>query len=256
VRLLDDEDLARCGVLVVAYGEPARACADRLLASVRRHMPGLAVCAVSDVPLGREDVWREYPDLDLGGRRAKTCMDELAPTAWEVVLYLDADTELLGRVDGALGPLLDGWDAVACPNPPRWARLADAGRPDNADELRETAALFGTTEILQLNGGVFGYRRSPATAALLRAWHAEWDRYGKRDQAALLRALHRCPVRLWLLSDEYNRLVRYRDPSARTVIAHHTGQARRLTGLYPGRLDDPELRRSWEAARWASTTPA
>ena len=53
----------RAGVYCVAYGPAARKCAVRLIASVRRYMPGLPVCLVSDTPLGAGE---DAVDITLG----------------------------------------------------------------------------------------------------------------------------------------------------------------------------------------------
>ena len=37
----------------------------------------------------------EYPDNDIGARNNKTLIYKLAPSEWEYILYLDADTEVV-----------------------------------------------------------------------------------------------------------------------------------------------------------------
>lgn len=80
---------------MVAFGDPSRTCAARLLGSIRRYLPDVPVCLCSDRKIGPEDVLRVIPDADIGGRRAKLRAYELAPAEWEAVLYLDADTEVV-----------------------------------------------------------------------------------------------------------------------------------------------------------------
>lgn len=234
------------GVFVVAYRGPARECAERLIRSIRTHMPGLPVALVSDRPLGSEDVFIQYPDLDLGGRGPKTKIYDLAPQDWDYVLYLDADTELTADVSFLFQVLADGWELAFCTNPGRYHIAKEMRRPDNQDELRETFDLLKTDEILQLNGGVFSFRRTPATARFLKEWHREWERYGKRDQAALDRALYHCPVKLYVLGVEWNTSDRYIPVERTAGILHHQMQARSWRpGLLPGRLDSDE---AWAAA--------
>lgn len=231
----------KAGVYMVAYGDPARACAERAIASIRRHMPGLPVCLVSDRPLAAgEAVFVEQPDTDVGARGAKTRIYDLAPAEWERVLYLDADTELVAPIDSLFAILADGWDLIFAPNPTKYVLASAMRRPDNGDEMDYTTGLLGTDELVQFNGGVFGFRRSEVTAAFCRGWHEEWQRYGKRDQAALDRVLYAAPLRVWTLSSEFNRIDRYDDPTPRTAIVHHPTQARRHTGRIAGRLDSDE----------------
>jgi hypothetical protein len=230
----------RAGVYMVAYGEPSRRCALRCIDSVRRHMPGLPVCLVSDRPLGPEDLFVEEPDSDIGARGVKTRIYDLAPSEWEYVLYLDADTELLAPVDSLFRILADGWELVICPNPDKYVLAGNMKRPDNGDELAETFRQMGSDELLQFNGGVFAFRRCGATAGFFEGWHREWTRWAKRDQAALDRQLYRSPVRVWTVGSEFNRIDRYEAPTKRTAIAHHPTEARRTKGIVAGRGDSPE----------------
>lgn len=236
----------RAGIYVVAFRGPARECAERLIRSIRQHMPGVPVCLVSDKPLGGEDLFVQYPDLDLGGRGPKTKIYDLAPESWDYVLYLDADCELTAPVPFLFQLLEDGWEAVFCTNPTKYSLAKQMSRPDNQDELRETFALLGTDQILQLNGGVFAFRRTEGTARLMRDWHREWERYGRRDQAALDRALYANPVKLYVLGVEWNTSDRYEPADRSAGILHHQMQARSWKpGILPGRLDSDE---SWAAA--------
>ncbi len=234
----------RAGVYVVAYRPPARECAARLIRSLRREMPGLPVCLVSDSPLGLEDIFVQQADSDIGARGPKTRIYDLAPGDWHYILYLDADTEVVADISFLFRLLEDGWEAVFCINPGKYARLAEMSRPDNRDETAETLSIFGTGEVLQLNGGVFAFRRCEATARLMGEWHREWQRYGKRDQAALARALYSVPVRVYVLGNEWNTVTRY-VPADRTAgILHYPMQARSWRGMINGRLDSSE---AWAA---------
>ncbi len=233
-------DDRRAGMYCVAYGGQARECARKLMASFKRHMPGIPVALVGDTPLGYEDVFVQQPDGDIGGRGAKTRIWELAPPEWEHVLYLDADTEVIADIGFLFQLLADGWDAVFCYDAAERKLARKMVRPDNQDECLATFDLLGTDEILQLNGGVFAFRRNPQTEKFLRAWHTEWARYGKRDQAALDRALYSNPVKVYVLGQEWNTIVRYMDASQSAGILHHAMMARRWRGIVPGRLDGDE----------------
>lgn len=231
----------KSGVYYVAFGEPARECAMRAIQSFKEHMPDVEVAIVSSEPLGAgEDFFIQHSDDDIGARSVKTMIYDLAPAHWEYVLYLDADTEVVADISFLYHVLDDGWDATFCINPSKYVLTKSMSRPDNSEEVAETFNVMGGDEMLQLNGGVFGFRRSERTAAFFRAWHTEWQRYGKRDQAALDRVLYRNPIRVYVLGNEWNTITRYL-PAERTAgILHYPMSARRWRGRIDGRLDSSE----------------
>lgn len=234
------------GAYYVAFGAPARECALNAISHWHERMPGVPTALVSDAPLGPEDVFVEQPDADIGGRIAKISIDELAPVDWRYVLYMDADTEVVADVGFLFQALVDGWELVICKNPSRFHVIREMKRPDNGDECDLTFDALGSDELMQLNGGVFAFRRCERTARFFRRWRTEWERYGKRDQAALLRALYAEPLRVYVLGNEWNTVVRY-DPAERTAgILHYPMEARRYAGHFNARLDSPE---AWKQVR-------
>jgi hypothetical protein len=236
------------GIYSVAFGEPSRECARVLLKSVRKYMPGLPVCFVGTEPIGGEDAFVEQPDRDIGGRIAKLMMDDLAPTDWRYVLYLDADTELTESVAYLFQLLADGFEIAICKDMDKYHTADKMLRPDNSDEAHYTWETLVTAEgTFQYNGGMMAWRRCKATRKFLRSWQAEWQRFGKRDQGALLRALYKDPLRLYLLTNEWNASDRYPMPPGKVAILHHNTKARRWGGLIKGRIDSPEAWRAVQA---------
>jgi len=229
----------RAGVYMVAYRKQARECARVAIESIHRHMPGLPVALASDSPLGNEDIFIQMPDLDVGARSVKTQMYDLAPAEWEYVLYLDADTELTAPIPFLFDALRDGWDMLICTNPGRYHVARYRSRPDRVEEGTKTCEELGSPELLQLQGGVVAFRRNERTAKALRAWHEEWLRWGKRDQAALLRAIYRYPLKIYTLGIEWNCSDRYPAPNGNAGIVHHQTTARSFSGIIPCRLDSP-----------------
>lgn len=236
------------GVYVVAFGDPARKCAVRCVESWHYFMPGVPVSVAGVEKLGPEDVFVKAEDEDVGGRSVKTKIWDLAPAEWEYVLYADADTELIAPVPSLFGFLEDGWDALFCLNAQRYVTAENMRRPDNGDECDETVALYGTNQLIQFNGGIFGFRRNERTQALVQAWHSEWDAYGKRDQQALMRALFHYPVRLLALGVEFNTSLRYYSAARSVGVVHSQMNARRWKGIIKGRSDSDEA--------WAATHPS
>lgn len=230
------------GIYCVAFGRPARACAVRLLRSVRRYMPGVPVMLCAASTIGLEDQLVVQPDSDIGGRRAKLRAYELTPPEWDTVLYLDADTELTASVDPLFRWVEDGWDLVICRDVKE--TLHSFARKHGLEEFRLVERAVGTLEALQFNGGVWAFRRSAAVASFFARWLAEWEVYGQRDQGALIRALYAEPIRVFALGNEWNRFPKF-TPGVRCAgINHYPMEARRWTGAIPGRIDS--------AAAWAA----
>ena len=236
------------GIYTVAFGTPARRCAKACVSSIREHMPGLPVALAGAAPLKVEDHFLKMPDTDIGGRRGKLAVYKAAPKEWEYVLYLDADTELQGPVNFLFELLEAGWEAVICKDMAKFAEVRAMIRPDNQAEYEETIALLGSEDLLQYNGGVFAFRRTPRIERLFTLWNQEWEKYGARDQGALLRALYRQPVRLFVLPNLWNATDRYNLPPGELAILHHNMHARRWSGLIRGRTDSEE---AWnQVERW------
>lgn len=232
------------GIYCVAFGAPARRCALRLIQSAKRHMPEVPVAFSGSRPLGLEDRFLAQEDTDVGGRRAKLRVYELAPAEWQSVLYLDADTELVAPVEPLFQWVEDGWDLVICRDVKE--TLHSFRRKTNLDEFRAVEAAVGTLEALQFNGGVFAFRRSPEVERFMARWQAEWEVHAQRDQGALVRALYAEPIRIWVLGNEWNTFPKF-TPTVKTAgILHHAMEARRWTGMIPGRIDSP---RAWAMVR-------
>lgn len=234
------------GVFYVAYGGPARACAENAMHSFRQYMPDVPIALVSTDPLGIEDVFIQHADEDIGGRSAKTLIDSLAPKDWQYVLYLDADTEVIAPIDFLFEVIEDGFDLVICKNPGKYHTARQMIRSDNKDECDATFGAIGSDELIQLNGGVFGYSRNERTARFFETWHKEWMRWGKRDQAALLRALFACPLKIDVMGSEWNTILRYDTRDRSAGILHYPMTARRWRGVLHDRSDSPD---AWRAVR-------
>lgn len=143
------------------------------------------------------------------GRWAKVNLDLLSP--YRMTCYLDADTRPYGDLSAGFRALDGGWELVIVP-------CAKQGA-DGLWHLTETeraATLAEVGQPLMVNSGVMWFRKCERIAKFFQAWRAEWLRFRDRDQGALLRALERRPVRMWLLGHPFN---------GGAVVAHHFGQA-------------------------------
>ena len=225
------------GIYTVAFGEPARQAARELIATIRRHMPDVPVAVAAAEPLGVEDIHIQQPDSDVGARRAKIRMYDLAPAEWETVLYLDADTELVAPVYPLLEWAEDGWELVITKDPHVVDTMESYARRNNAGDMASTKRTLGSLDALQLAGGMMAFRRGERVKAFFDAWLAEWEVHGQRDQGPLIRALYTHPLRVWLLGSQWNTFTRYLPREQSAGIIHYPGKARRWSGMIPGRTD-------------------
>jgi len=144
-------------------------------------------------------------------RWAKTNLDQWSP--YDDTLYMDADTHTQhSDVEVGFKMLEDGWDMVIVPSEKQ-------GRDWlwHCDDRDRTATLDEVGTSLQLQAGVFWFRKSEQVARFFEAWRDEWLRFKNQDQGALLRALNRVPVKIWLLGYPWN---------GGAVVAHNYGTAR------------------------------
>lgn len=180
------------GICYVAYGKKALSEAAMSIRALRQwHDHGLPVATISERPIeGARHI--PFDDPRWGARWAKLNLDLLTP--FDQTVYLDADTRPRAALSGMFDALADGYELVLAPSTMQGDK---ALWHVEAHEREDTLDGFGFTPV-QLQAGVLAFRRCEAVTALFAAWREEWR--GGQDQAALLRALYRCPVRLWLMS--------------------------------------------------------
>lgn len=187
------------GIISIALGPAARREAAAALASLRQHTD-LPTAVIGD-PVPGADQTIPPPAGGPGGpasRLAKLNLDTLSP--FEGALYLDADTRVHGDPAAGFRLLADGWDLAIAPSGRQGndtlGHLPPADRGD-------TLAALANPEPLNLQAGVFFFHRQRC-APLFAAWREEWQRFQDQDQGALLRALNRVPLRVWLLGRDWN----------------------------------------------------
>lgn len=227
------------GIYCVAFGEPSRKCAQRLIRSVQKHMPDIPIALCAAKPIGGEKVFIEQPDSDIGGRRAKLKAYELAPAEWKAVLYLDADTEVVAPIYRYFEWIEDGWELVITKDPHLMDTMHSFKRRNNAEEYEKVQKAVHTMHTLQYNGGVWAFGRGPRIQAFFRRWQREWEKYAQRDQGALIRAMYADPLRVLVLGNEWNTFPKYTRGITTAGLMHYPGDARRWAGMVPGRIDSP-----------------
>jgi len=235
------------GIYCVAFGDPARECAVRLIRSSKQHMPDIPICLCAASPLNAgEEILVVQPDSDIGGRRAKLKAYELTPAEWSAVLYLDADTEVVAPIYRFFEWIEDGWEFVITKDPHLMDSMESFKRANNGAELQQTEAALGTLGELQWNGGVWAFGRGERVARFFSRWQAEWEVHAQRDQGALARAMYADPLRVWLLGNEWNTFKKYSRGVETAGLMHYPGDARRWKGMIPGRIDSEA---AWKAVK-------
>lgn len=232
------DDTKKRGIVVVAFGDPSRKCAEEMMTTAKEHVPEIPICLVASEPIGLEDIFVEQPDTDIGGRIAKIKVYELTPSEWDSVLYMDADTEVVNEDIRFYFELIEqGWDFVICKDPHNRDTMHSFVRANNHEELKVTEEELGSLNVLQFNGGVWSFSRREGVKEFFDCWLEEWERWGMRDQAALVRALYQQPLRMFVLGNEWNWFENYSKGTEACAIKHYPSKARRWTGQINGRLD-------------------
>lgn len=200
------------GVCLIAYGAKAEQEAHDCIASLRDHhnWPYVVCGGFIDtqyVAILQPD---EYNDIRRS-RWAKVTLNRWSP--FSDTLYLDADTRVQGDLSAGFEMLDDGWDMVITPS---GSQGTENMWHITQEEREATYEAYRCGDILQLQGGVFWFRKSDAVLRFFAAWRAEWLRWKQFDQAAILRALRIAPVRLHLLGRTFN---------GGAVVQHRHGRA-------------------------------
>jgi len=197
------------GVVVVAYGPNAVHQAEHCISDLRR-WHDWPVMAIAGTEVKGADHIIRFGDPGWGARWAKLNVNLLAP--WDRFLYLDADTRPRGDLSAGFDILDDSWDlAITASEHQEKDWLWQAGEAERA------LTQVDIPRALSLQGGVFYCTKNERTGAFFSAFREEWQRFRGVDQAALIRALHRAPVKVWLLGRPWN---------GGELVAHDFGKAR------------------------------
>ena len=212
------------GVVYVAYGDPAREQVMLSAKSLREQHPDLEFRVICDQKFGRA---RGVPnikcilheDTDPGARQVKLNVDRLSP--FDQTLYLDADTRVRGDITPPFDLLAEGWEMALVP-----CRHQGEHAHRHVNEKERETTFAEVDDMTALQAGAIWFRKCDAVHRLFAAWREEWRRFEEQDQAALIRALVRNPVRMALLGRAYN---------GGWKVRHFYSYARRDGGLSWGR---------------------
>lgn len=199
------------GVVYVAFGQNALRCAGYSIRSLRR-FHDWPISVVTDKKLKQPNVKHiDFSNPGWGARWAKLNINNLV--RYDSFLYLDADTIVNGDLSAGWDILADGWDAA----------MAISSQQDNRcmwhideEERDATYDELGNPLPVVLQGGMMFAVRERVTD-FFECWRQEWERWKRADQAALLRALHHSPVKLWVLGRDWN---------GGALVTHQYGRAK------------------------------
>jgi len=200
------------GVCYIVYGYPARREAGYSIMTLRQQHPEMNVTVIGEKIKGYPCI--PFETKGTPGRWAKVNLYDLSP--YDTTIYLDADTRVHRKLTPAIQMLEDGWDMaiiVSKCQEEKWLWHVN-------DEEREQTLVEIGCPIAQLGGGVIFFNKNPRVKKFFTAWREEWLRWQDQDQAALLRALVKNPVKLWPLNMAWNsgHIIEHRFGAARQSI--------------------------------------
>lgn len=181
------------GVVYVTYGPKAKQEVMESIKSLKQHN-NLPITVID------ESVFPGEPGMTNSQRArwGKLNIPELVE--YDRILYADADTRFRADISNGFS-VLDSWDLAIAPSKNQGSALF-AHIPDER-EKQTTLEEIGNPWPLQLQAGLMFINRERCKG-FFGAWREEWKRYQDQDQAAFLRALHREPIRVWLLGRPFN----------------------------------------------------
>lgn len=211
------------GVFYSAFGNKAIAEALASIETLKLSNPELGVCvATDDVDKFTDDrkvsdIPKEhliYVENDRYGRKSKLNCDQLSP--FTKTLYLDADTRVFLPLDFIFDTLDKGWELIFTVSASQYVNWL-WHIPE--DERTYTLNTVGW-RALQMQGGIFAFRKTPAIRSFFATWRKEYDRFPNviYDQAALARTFAKKSLKMLLVGSPYN---------GGSVIDHRFGRARR-----------------------------
>lgn len=207
--------MGNIGIVYIAYGDRARQAVARAVKSAREFTQ-LPIAVVGDIDPRIDGVQFIGYDSEQTGRMAKLNLDTLSP--YEYTLYLDADTRIKSRdICRGFSALAAGYDVAMAHSENQGSEFLSHS---TLSDREQTRVALGNPDPLQLQAGVIFFARNEYTSELWSQWRTEWrDAGGGQDQGALLRALDKAPLKLWVLSLDWNS----RNGS---IVEHHFGEAR------------------------------
>lgn len=196
------------GAVYIVHGEKAVKAAEKSIDYFMQNNP-YPVAVIGDFIEMTQQIY--FDDVNSKGRFTKVNLFDLSP--FDQTLYLDADTVPHADLTAGFDILDDGFDVVIMPSSQQGN---DCLWHVEEEERKYTFDLVGNNP-LQLQAGLFYFRKNKRTKQLFHYWKMEWYQFVGQDQGALLRALSYSPVKIWLLGYPWN---------GGAMVAHNFGDCR------------------------------
>jgi hypothetical protein len=181
------------GVVYVAYGQKAKQEAMESIKSLKQHN-SLPVTVIDESKFNGGDFMTDSQRARWGKLNIPELVD------YDRVLYADADTRFGADITPGFD-ILDEWDMAIVPSKNQGSALF--AHIPNAVEKETTLTEIGNPWPLQMQCGLMFIHRERC-AGFFAEWKKSWLEYKDQDQAAFLRALHREPIRVWILGKPWN----------------------------------------------------
>lgn len=197
--------MTKWGIATIAIGEKALLENKKCIESISRYLP--------DIPTYTITVKRDESDM-ISSRLIKTSLIEyIEHLNWQYCIYLDSDIRVQSAdLANIIGILENGYDLVICPSTSQdYWHIDEKERLDTFNELEY--------QPLQLQGGVFGFSINDKMREFFLYLSNEYMLYSSQDQCALVRAIHKFPVKYWLMGSSFN------SPNG-SVVKHLFGNTR------------------------------
>lgn len=205
-------------IIWIAFGRAAQILQERSQTSLEMQTP-LAAYTKTILRNAGHIPGNEMNPVRASRWRKTTMFDVLSGLHGENVLslYVDADTMFTDDPHVFFDILDAGFDLVIAPSPNQQKDHLWHLQPEDRELTYESCGHVP----VQLQGGVFAFAVNEDVKRFFQAWHEEWSIYSGQDQGALLRALHRVPLKVWLVGPPLSW--------SGGVIRHLFGEAR-MTG--------------------------
>jgi hypothetical protein len=181
------------GVVYIAYGPKAKQEAMESIKSLKQHN-SLPVTVIDESKFNGGDFMTDSQRARWGKLNIPELVD------YDRVLYADADTRFGADITPGFD-ILDEWDMAIVPSKNQGSALF--AHIPNAVEKETTLTEIGNPWPLQMQCGLMFIHRERC-AGFFAEWKKSWLEYKDQDQAAFLRALHREPIRVWILGKPWN----------------------------------------------------
>jgi hypothetical protein len=200
----------------ISFGNKSYIELNKSIDSIYRYIDNIDIRVLGDKLINKPNTYTVLVNqLDTPIKSSRYYKTKLNEYSSNYNLYLDSDTLVKSKDILNMFRLLDNYDLVIS-----YSQNQDSDAFWHIDELERnyTYEQLGYTPV-QYQAGVFSWRQNKDTDEFFRLWHSEWSIFEGQDQAAFVRALHKKPLKVYLVGNAYNS-------SNGAILEHHFGKIR------------------------------